>query len=35
MVKQASGYLSDACGGGSREYVRFFVDYDNNGTLGR
>lgn len=32
MVKQSTGYGSDACGGGSREYVRFFVDYDNNGT---
>lgn len=31
-VKQASGYSGDACQGGSREYVRFFVDYDNNGT---
>ncbi len=32
IVKQGNGYTSDACLGGSREYVRFFVDYDNNGT---
>ncbi len=32
IVKQGNGYTSGACLGGSREYVRFFVDYDNNGT---
>lgn len=31
-IKQAGGYGGTPCIGGSREYVRFFVDYDNNGT---
>lgn len=26
-IKQHSGYISDACGAGSREYVRFFVQH--------
>src|SRR5436190_1968327 len=32
IVKQSSGYSGTACVGGSREYVRFFVDYNRNGT---
>jgi hypothetical protein len=32
IVKQSSGYSGTACVGGSREYVRFFVDYNHNGT---
>lgn len=31
-LKQPGGYAGSPCTGGSREYVRFFVDYDNNGT---
>ncbi|WP_315823206.1 hypothetical protein [Paraflavitalea speifideaquila] len=31
-IKQPSGYSGSPCAGGSREYVRFFVDYNNNGT---
>ena len=27
QIKQHSGYLTDACGTGSREYVRFFVQH--------
>jgi len=31
-IKRSSGYLSDLCGKGSKEYVRFFVDWgDGNG----
>ena len=32
IVKQSSGYAGTPCNGGSHEYVRFFVDYDNSGT---
>ncbi len=32
MLKRETGYLGTACQGGSREYVRFYVDYQNNGT---
>ncbi len=32
IVKQAGGYGGSACSGGSREYVRFFLDYNNSGT---
>lgn len=32
IVKQSTGYNGSPCFGGSREYVRFFVDYDRNGT---
>ena len=28
-IKQSTGYLSDLCGDGSKEYVRFFVDFDD------
>jgi hypothetical protein len=31
IVKHASGYLGVPCQGGSKEYVRFYVDYANNG----
>ncbi len=27
QIKQHSGYLTDACGAGSREYIRFFVQH--------
>lgn len=32
VVKRASGYLGTPCQGGSKEYVRFYVDYNNNGN---
>lgn len=32
IVKRASGYLGTPCQGGSKEYVRFYVDYNNNGN---
>lgn len=32
IVKQAGGYGGSACNGGSREYVRFFLDYNNSGS---
>ena len=28
-VKKGSGYLGDGCTDGSREYVRFYLDYGN------
>jgi hypothetical protein len=31
-IKQPSGYNGSPCYGGSREYVRFFLDYNHNGT---
>ncbi len=31
-LKRETGYSGNACQGGSREYVRFYVDYHNNGT---
>lgn len=31
-VKRDTGYLGDVCTDGSREYVRFFVDWDGDGT---
>jgi hypothetical protein len=31
-IKQSSGFSGDSCTDGSFEYVRFFVDYLNNGT---
>jgi hypothetical protein len=31
VVKHASGYLGVPCQGGSKEYVRFYVDYANSG----
>lgn len=31
-VKKGGGYSGSPCAGGSREYVRFFVDYRNNGN---
>lgn len=31
ILKHASGYLGIPCQGGSKEYVRFYVDYANNG----
>jgi hypothetical protein len=31
IVKHAAGYLGMPCHGGSKEYVRFYVDYANNG----
>jgi hypothetical protein len=31
VVKHASGYLGVPCQGGSKEYVRFYVDYTNSG----
>jgi hypothetical protein len=31
-LKQPSGYGGDVCSDGSLEYVRFFVDYNNNGN---
>lgn len=32
QIKQAGGYGGSPCVGGSREYIRFFVDYENDGT---
>ncbi|MCB0521353.1 MAG: hypothetical protein H6577_24150 [Lewinellaceae bacterium] len=32
QLKQTSGYGGTYCTGGTREYVRFYVDYDRNGT---
>jgi hypothetical protein len=31
ILKHASGYLGAPCQGGSKEYVRFYVDYTNDG----
>ena len=31
-IKKDSGYGTNLCGNGTREYVRFFVDWNNNGT---
>lgn len=31
-VKKETGYLGDHCQSGSYEYVRFYMDYENNGT---
>jgi hypothetical protein len=31
IVKHASGYLGSPSQGGSKEYIRFYVDYGNNG----
>ncbi len=31
-LKQQTGYSGSACQGGSREYVRFYVDYNNDGN---
>ena len=31
-IKQNTGYGGSECGPGSYEYVRFYVDYDRNGT---
>jgi hypothetical protein len=31
-IKQSNGFSGDSCTDGSFEYVRFFVDYLNNGT---
>ncbi len=31
-IKNQSGYLGDHCQSGSYEYVRFYVDYENNGN---
>ncbi len=31
-LKHAYGYLGTPCNGGSREYVRFYVDYSNTGS---
>lgn len=32
IVKKSTGYLGAPCQGGSKEYVRFYVDYDNSGN---
>jgi hypothetical protein len=32
QIKQIEGYGGGPCGGGTQEYVRFFVDYERNGT---
>lgn len=32
VVKRATGYLGTPCQGGSKEYVRFYVDYNNTGN---
>jgi len=31
-IKQSFGYNTGICGQGSKEYVRFFIDWDNNGN---
>ncbi len=31
-IKNQSGYLGDHCQSGSYEYVRFYIDYENNGN---
>ena len=33
LVKLPFGFLGDLCGRGSNEYVRFFLDWDNNGDF--
>jgi hypothetical protein len=32
QLKQKGGYGGDYCDGGTKEYVRFYVDYDRSGT---
>lgn len=31
-IKKTAGYSGGPCSNGSKEYVRFYVDYDNNGN---
>lgn len=32
VIKRSTGYLGMICRGGSREYIRFYVDYNNTGN---
>ena len=32
IIKRATGYLGKPYQGGSKEYIRFYVDYDNSGN---
>jgi hypothetical protein len=32
-IKRPSGYLGDLCSGGSKEYVRFFIDWNGDGDF--
>src|SRR5438045_2177562 len=33
VVRQPFGFLGDLCKPGSHEYVRFFIDWDNDGDF--